>query len=88
MSSTNSKHRQQMRKDSKKVLNHEVHFLTENYALQLNDAIDRNASGINNNTTQPPTTVSNNVSSSLHDIYIYLLLLLTCTLRQFVSSRI
>ena len=80
MSSKHSTNKQQMRKDTREVLDHEVHFLTANYALQLNNAIDKNTSGIDNNTTQPQTTVSNNVSSLLHYMYIYkYILLLTCT---------
>ena len=72
--------KQQERKHTKGKVTNEVNFLTATYAQQFKNAMNINTSGIDNNITQPQTTVSNNVSSLIHYMSNYnYILLLTCT---------
>ena len=80
MSSKNLTKKQQERKHTTGKVTNEVNFLTATYAQKFKNALNINTSRIDNNITQPQTTVSNNVSSLIHYMSNYnYILLLTCT---------
>ena len=80
MSSKYVTKKQQERKHTTGKVTNEVNFLSANYAQHYINASNINTSRIDNNITQPQTTVSNNVSSLIHYMSNYnYILLLTCT---------
>ena len=80
MSSKYVTKKQQERKRTTGKVTNEVNFLSANYAQNFKNALNINTSRIDNNITQPQTTVSNNVSSLIHYMSNYnYILLLTCT---------